>query len=387
MMLHALSSAYHNLMPASSYPFALLFLECDPEEVDVNVHPSKTEVRFRHGTFVHDFVRDTIRERLMESRPAPTFPVGPGTLPAAQPGAALPYSEFSQMIENQAPAAESLMDFAGGEDQAGPAQPQVEVDGQAGRPAPLPEFTLRPTRGPDPGLDFTAPPIEVSPGPPPSGKLSRHLDMHGDFPPEAIPPREISLSVLSDLRPLGQIHESFIIAAGRDGLWIIDQHVAHERILFEQVLKQRAAGRVEMQRLLMPVIVQLTPEQQIDYARIADELHASGFETEPFGNRTIAVKAAPAAVSGPELEKILFEVLEIAEAELRGPSLDGLRRGICASIACRAAIKINTRLDAAKMEWMLRSLAATDCPMSCPHGRPIALHYSTREILKAFHRI
>ena len=211
--------------------------------------------------------------------------------------------------------------------------------------------------------------------------------MHGEFPADAVPPPEMSLSVLSDLRPLGQIHESFIVAAGRDGLWIIDQHVAHERILFEQVMKQRAAGRVEMQRLLMPLILQLTAEQQIDYARIADELHASGFETEPFGNRTIAVKAAPAAVGAADLEKILFEILEIAEGELRGASLDDLRRGICASIACRAAIKINTRLDAAKMEWLLRALAATDCPMSCPHGRPIALHYSTREMLKAFHRI
>ena len=152
-------------------------------------------------------------------------------------------------------------------------------------------------------------------------------------------------------------------------------------------MKQRAAGRVEMQRLLMPLILQLTPEQQIDYARIADELHASGFETEPFGNRTIAVKAAPAAVGAADLEKILFEILEIAEGELRSASLDDLRRDICASIACRAAIKINTRLDAAKMEWLLRALAATDCPMSCPHGRPIAMHYSTREILKAFHRI
>jgi DNA mismatch repair protein MutL len=378
LLLHALSSAYHNLMPASAYPFALLFLACDAEEVDVNVHPSKTEVRFRHSSFIHDFVRDTIRERLMESRPAPTFsaaPAQPVAQPAVQAGAALPYSEFSQMIENQGPAA-SLVDPVG----VGAARPSSAEP-------PLPEFTLRPVRGPDPRLDFTAPPLEISPGPTPSGKLSRRLDMHGEFPPEAIPPPEMSLSVLSDLRPLGQIHESFIIAAGRDGLWIIDQHVAHERILFEQVMKQRAAGRVEMQRLLMPVILQLTAEQQIDYARIADELHASGFETEPFGNRTIAVKAAPAAVSGADLERILFEILEIADTELRGASLDDLRRGISASIACRAAIKINTRLDAAKMEWMLRALAATDCPMSCPHGRPIALHYSTREILKAFHRI
>jgi DNA mismatch repair protein MutL len=371
LIMHALTAAYHNLMPPAAYPFALLFLECDPEEVDVNVHPSKTEVRFRHGSFVHDFVRDSLRERLMEARPAPSFSPAPRTSPTPQPGAALPYSEFSQMIENEAPAGQS----------EGPETVAIAP------PADLPPFDLRPAPGPAQRLDFTAPPIEVTPGPPPSGKLQRNLDAHGEFPAEAVPPPEFSLSVLSELRPLGQIHESFIIAVGRDGLWIVDQHVAHERILFEQVMKQRAAGRVEMQRLLLPLIVQLTPEQQIDYARIADELHASGFETEPFGNRTIAIKAAPAAIGGADLEKILFEILEIAETELRGASLDDLRRNICASIACRAAIKINTRLDAAKMEWMLRALSQTDCPMSCPHGRPIALHYSTREILKAFHRI
>ncbi|MDR3702007.1 MAG: DNA mismatch repair endonuclease MutL [Candidatus Sulfopaludibacter sp.] len=380
LLLHALNSAYRNLMPASAYPFALLFLECDPAEVDVNVHPSKTEVRFRHGSFVHDFVRDTLRERLMESRPAPSFSPAPrpqgepaSSPPAVQPAAELPYSEFSQMIEDVGQWAPSEQDVPGALN--------------SGQAEGLPQFALRPTAAPPQRLDFSAPPLEVTPGPAPSGKLSRRLDEHGEFPPESIPPPEMSLSVLSDLRPLGQIHESFIIAAGRDGLWIIDQHVAHERILFEQVMKQRAAGRVEMQRLLMPVVLTLTPEQQIDYARIADELHASGFETEPFGNRTIAVKAAPAAVSASDLEKILFEILETAEDELRHASLEDLRRNICASIACRAAIKINTLLDSSKMAWLLRALAETDCPMSCPHGRPIAMHYSTREILKAFHRI
>jgi DNA mismatch repair protein MutL len=377
LVLHALSSAYYNLMPPSAYPFALLFLECDAEEVDVNVHPSKTEVRFRHGTFVHDFVRDTIRERLMESRPSNTFSPAPLPAPPAQPAAGLPYSEFSQMMENDQPVAARLV-----EPQTGAVSAVLDFTEPA-----MPEFTLRASAPPAARLDFSAPPIEVAPGPPPSGKLSRRLDMHGEFPPDAVPAPEMSLSALSDLRPLGQIHESFIIAAGRDGLWIIDQHVAHERILFEQVLKQRAAGRVETQRLLMPMILQLTPEQQIDYARIAEELHASGFETEPFGNRTIAVKAAPANVGPQDLERILFEILEIAENEMRSASLDDLRRNICASIACRAAIKINMRLDFTKMEWLLRALAATDCPMSCPHGRPIAMHYSTREILKAFHRI
>jgi DNA mismatch repair protein MutL len=195
------------------------------------------------------------------------------------------------------------------------------------------------------------------------------------------------MQVLADLRPLGQLHESFIVAAGRDGLWIIDQHVAHERILFERVLKQRAASAVERQQLLMPIVMELSAGQQLQYARIAEELETTGFETEPFGNRTIAIKAAPAAVSHGEIEKLVGEILEIAEGEFRHVSLDDLRRGIVASIACRAAIKINTRLDFAKMEYLLTALAATEYPMACPHGRPIALRYAMRDILRAFHRI
>ncbi len=212
-------------------------------------------------------------------------------------------------------------------------------------------------------------------------------DTHGPIFSDAYQPEPETLDALKDLRPLGQIHDSFIIAAGRDGLWIIDQHVAHERILFEQVLAARSSGSVESQRLLVPHVIQLTAAQQIEFARIADELNALGFEAEPFGNRTIAVKAAPAGMAAGEIEKVLFEILEIAERELRHASLDDLRRAMAASIACRAAIKINMRLEPAKIEWLLRALAATQCPMSCPHGRPIALRYPTRDILKNFHRI
>ena len=153
------------------------------------------------------------------------------------------------------------------------------------------------------------------------------------------------MTALSDLRPLGQIHDSFIIAAGRDGLWIIDQHVAHERILFEKVLRQQARGGVERQQLLMPILLDLTAGQQIEYARIADELQRSGFDSEPFGNRTIAVKGAPAGVGPAEIEKLVFEILEMAEGDASKVSLDDVRRSMAASIACRAAIKINMRLD------------------------------------------
>ena len=128
---------------------------------------------------------------------------------------------------------------------------------------------------------------------------------------------------------------------------------------------------MESQHLLMPLILQLTAEQQIEYARIADELNAIGFETEPFGNRTIAVKAAPGGASRPaDLEKVLFEILEIAEGELRGVSIDDLRRGIAASIACRAAIKVNMRLDQTKMDWLLRSARRHRLPHELPARPP-----------------
>jgi DNA mismatch repair protein MutL len=341
LLLHALSAAYYNLMPPACYPFALLFLDCDAEEVDVNVHPAKTEVRFRHGPFVHDFVRDAIRDRLIASRPVSGLPLPPQREP--QPAATLPYSEYTQRIEDEF-----------GKMQAG--RPTL--------PEELPVFTLRPTDTP---LRLAVP------------------DTHGSMP---VPNEGTdSLASLPDLRPLGQIHDSFIIAAGRDGLWIIDQHVAHERILFEKVLRQQAENRVERQQLLMPIVLDLTAAQQIEYARLADELNRSGFDTEPFGNRTIAVKAAPAGIGPGDIEKLVYEILEIAEGELRKLSLDDLRRGMAATIACRAAIKVNMRLDQSKMEWLLQALAATDCPMSCPHGRPIALRYSMREILRSFHRI
>jgi DNA mismatch repair protein MutL len=370
VLLHALSAAYHNLMPPGCYPFALLFLNCDPSEVDVNVHPSKTEVRFRHGSAVHDSVRDVVREILMESRPVSKIPL-PASSPVPQKrveapvqrAAALPFSEYSVMTEMEEPA---VSEIPVSDEALEGAVPEVEV------PAVVTPVRSWPA-GPMPAAAKT---------------LQRIPDTHGGLDGLAADWERVdSLGALADLRPLGQLHDSFIVAAGRDGLWIIDQHVAHERILFEQVLKQRTAGHVEIQQLLMPIVLQLTPGQEFEYARIADELNAYGFETEPFGQRTIAIKSSPAGVGQGDIEKIVFEILEIAESEFRSASLDEIRRSVCATIACRAAIKINMRLEPKKIDWLLRALAACEYPMTCPHGRPIALRYSTKDILKSFHRI
>lgn len=389
VLLHAISAAYHNLMPPGCYPFALLFLNCDPGEVDVNVHPSKTEVRFRHSGLVHDFVRDAIRDSLMHHRPVSSIPLP--TSPAVireqdaplqmetrvevQRAAELPFSEFTARV--QAFSDLSVMPEISRQDEnifvadtEDASLPEFHVATSATSPAVLPQQATVPT-------DIAKPKA-----------MSRVPDTHGALDQlSADWDRVDSLEVLPQLRPLGQLHESFIVAAGRDGLWIIDQHVAHERILFEQVLRQRAAGTTEIQQLLMPLVLQLTPAQQFEYARIADELNAYGFESEPFGQRTIAIKAVPAGVRTEDVEKIVTEILEIAENELRSASLDEIRRNVSATIACRAAIKINTPLEATKIGWLLRALAACEYPMTCPHGRPIALRYSTKDILKSFHRI
>ena len=148
-----------------------------------------------------------------------------------------------------------------------------------------------------------------------------------------------SLHGLASLRPLGQLRESFILAVNQEGLWIIDQHVAHERILFERVLRQRRVAQVERQRLLMPMLIDLLPAQMVTFAGIAQELEGNGFEAEPFGPRTIAIKAAPAGLEGSEFERMLVEVLEQAGSPEQAENLEAARSRIAASIACHAAIK------------------------------------------------
>src|SRR6202012_1644859 len=203
----------------------------------------------------------------------------------------------------------------------------------------------------------------------------------------AAPQQADTLTALSSLKPLGQLRDSFILATNEEGLWIIDQHVAHERILFEKILRERDTEKIQRQRLLMPLLIDLLPAQLITFSEISEELERNGFEAEPFGPRTLAVKAAPVGLEGKELERMLEEVLGVTEKSAQVENEDLRRTRIAASIACHAAVKVNMPLEAAKIDWLLRELAKTEHPTSCPHGRPIALRYSLKEIQRAFQRI
>jgi len=365
LIQHAMTEAYRNVIPPSVFPVVLLFLELPSGEVDVNVHPSKTEVRFRQQTLLHDFVRDSVRAALVKARPVPQFVTEMTARPTATP--------------SLTPGARTTVDIAAWRAAYVTAAPP----GFALQPPALPPITERLQFGGDgitveanAALALARAPEPVLPGNGCAPPIQEEPDALSDLAPS-----------ISSLRCLGQIRESFILAVDEQGLWIIDQHVAHERVLFEKVLKQRAAETVESQRLLMPLVLELTPAQQAVFSEISQELARNGFEVEPFGTRSIVVKLAPAGIDGPQVEHLLHELLDQVSREEQAINLEQLCTRIAASIACHAAIKVNMPLEQNKMEWLLNQLARTECPMSCPHGRPVLLRYSIQDIQKAFKRI
>jgi DNA mismatch repair protein MutL len=362
LVLHALTDAYRNIIPPTSFPVVLLFLDMPPQEVDVNVHPAKTEVRFRQPSFVHDFIRDTVRTTLMTARPAASFAAALESAPQASASLLIDVSPMP------GPPGDTVFSPR--------AQPESEADPSA---ADADSFTLHPPAVPaSPGrLAFSDQGIAV-------GYDSAVVTADAPFAEEA---PAATLNALATLKPLGQLRDSFILAANDEGLWIIDQHVAHERVLFEKILRERETEQVQRQRLLMPMLVDLLPAQMVSFAAIARELDLNGFEAEPFGPRTLAIKAAPVGLEGRELERMLEEVLAVPEREQQTENAETRRRRIAASIACHAAIKVNMPLEPTKIDWLLKELGKTEHPTSCPHGRPIALRYSHKEIQRAFQRI
>jgi DNA mismatch repair protein MutL len=399
VLLHAISEAYRNILPPSVFPAVLLFVDLPHEEVDVNVHPSKIEVRFRHSQFVHDFTRDAIRQALSHARPIANFPEAFGmSVPATTAvGAAAGFGlgrgfgaveSFSNGPVPSVPGvpAAVIPPMATGFDSA--AAPAIAAGGNSEGGFELTGVPIRPEAQ---RLRFdNAEGISYGVGSGPFFEKSG-AQIAEQFNEAAAngqgSDRAATAESLTDLKPLGQVNASFIVAVNSEGLWIIDQHVAHERILFEQHLKARREGQMTGQRMLMPHIVELTPRQEVIFAQISDELAANGFEVSQMGPRSVAIQATPAGISAADAEKLLVEILDGVERENQAISMDWLQSRIAATTSCHAAIKINMPLDQPKMEWLLAALAKTEAPMSCPHGRPVVLRYSVREIERAFHRI
>jgi DNA mismatch repair protein MutL len=339
IIMHAVGEAYRNMLPSGTFPVAILFLSVPYEDVDVNVHPAKTEVRFKHQGFIHDSIRDTIVSGLTSDK----------TIVAMQ-NAGDPSSPYGL-----------------------PDAPSRVPDSWAGDdPILNAPFALQ---APPIVLEGQARSLELSYGRSENPAATPMVPAYADFD-----------RVKREVHPLGQLRDSFIVATDLTGLILIDQHVAHERVLFENYLRQKLAGSLEVQRLLMPIVVELPPRQLVILENIIPELTQNGFEVEPFGPKTIAVKTAPAILKAGAVEKLLRELLDGLERETQVMNIEALKRKIAATVSCHAAIKINTPLDATKMRWLVGELMKTDVPTVCPHGRPIILRYDLREIERAFKR-
>ncbi len=340
---HAIIEAYSNASIKERSPEVHLFLEIPADRVDVNVHPTKAEVRFRDQSFVHEAVKHAV-----------TDAIGKGVVPELQllPDGYRVSEPVSQSIPGVLSGGIYPSRWAG----AGTLG-ALGASGAMGALGALGAADVHPmTENPTPGTSNVEPRAEN---------------------PEPLKP----------LMPLGQFRDTFIIAVDVDGIAIIDQHVAHERVLFERLMERLTAGRLESQRLLEPLLVELSPESRQALLNHAEDLDRLGFAVDEFGGDTLRLTAVPAVLGREDAVVALRALAEDLEGLDRGREVGDALRRIAATTACHAAVKANYPLTHEKMLHILEELRRTAYSTVCPHGRPVMLRLTRREIEKNFQRI
>jgi len=366
----ALSEAYRSMMPSGTYPAAVLFIEASPTEVDVNVHPAKTEVRFLHEGAVLAFVRDAVAEALRSTQP---ITLAPGVARARAEES--PHSDerrsWAAETTNGGRAKEEPRSGGGAYVDARGA-PEANVAAVGSREL-IEQANVKYAERPEAPGDVVADPRWAT------DSMSPNI--------EAAPPESTTLPGFGHgIKPLGQIRDSYIVATDEEGLLLVDQHVAHERVLFEQFRDARLARAAGLQPLLIPATIELSPSEAEAFSVVEGELENIGVETMRLSGRTIAIKTAPAGLGPDDVLAVVREVLTVVERERRTPTLERIRDGIAAELACKAAIKVNMPLTEEKMQWLIDELMKTQNPMTCPHGRPIMMRMGLRDIERGFKR-
>lgn len=311
-LAYAVIQAYHTMLPEGRFPVAVLLLEMDPSEVDVNVHPAKSEVRFRNPSLVFSETQRAVRRVLVARAPVPEMRVP---------------QQVAQAPETERFRALSQLGLE--------AQRTGDVEAVRAPAYPVPE--------------------------------------RADPAARALPP----------LRVLGQLAQMYIIAEGPDGLYLIDQHAAHERVMYDQLMAQKAAAKVAVQPLLDPLPVELTPLQMSTLEETLGDLAALGFEIEPFGEGTCLVRAVPAAITGNDIAGVLRDTLNELGQE-PPPPVQGHR--VTAVVACHGAVRAGKTLTHEEMRALVEQLEQSDLPRTCPHGRPTVLHLSMGLLAREFGR-
>jgi DNA mismatch repair protein MutL len=370
----ALDEAYKTLTPEKRYPACILLVGIDPRQVDVNVHPAKIEVRFQREQAVFEAVVNAIRAALLQH----------GMIPSALP----PSESRGQAITPaRPPDAETihqiLMQRAGlapAEAVGTPARPETHA--HAGETPARPETPANASETPaSPGMPAGVDPF-VS---------AAHAVALADETPLLLETEPLQTThlpfahLLDDLQILGQVRNTYIVASTRQGLVLIDQHVAHERVLYEQLCYKRGALPIPKQHLLTPETLQLSRRDALLLQEKLPELEAIGFELEPFGVDTYLIRAVPAALKGDPVQTLRDIVDELVELSV-SKRLPVAREQIWITTACKLAVKAGDPLSMPEMRKLIEDLARTENPYLCPHGRPITIILTWQEIERKFKR-
>jgi len=311
----AIGEAYQGMLPVGRHPFAIIEIRLPPEDVDVNVHPTKAEVRFRDERAVFAVVQRAVRRTLSDRSPVP------GVEPAA-PSLSAPPAFLSKS----------------GETAAFGVPPTISFQPQESRPAPQ----------------------------------------------VATSEQQSLMAGLPVLRPVGQLGNTYVVAEGPDGMYLVDQHAAHERVLYERFLRQQREGVKDVQPLLQPLPVELTARQRSLVEAFGEELAAMGLDIEPFGDGAFVVRGVPPAMTGRDTSRALPELLDLLGRE-DGPKEEPAHR-VAASLACHGSVRAGQTMTDEEQRELLQSLESCEHPRTCPHGRPTMVHMSADALAKQFRR-
>ena len=412
-----LLEGFRAVLPHGVYPVAFLFLEIPFEELDVNVHPSKTEVRFRRSEAVKETISEAIRGALANAGIVPNREqmsepsavaggfngVNAQLSPDENRFTEQPKIEFevannkseikspltNQQFSNEKPQTDSINNPL----------PETEVfsndfEQRAREKRENSEFRIQNSEFENRFPETFSPAENLKSRTENQNSISEALStQHSALNtpivdsaakiPKAVEPETLSSS---KIRPLSQLHDSFIIAVDDEGLLLIDQHVAHERILFDKFRRKETARKIESQNLLLPETIDLSPAQAAAFDIVETELENLGFALMKLSGRTVAVKAVPTDLPASEVRNLLAEILDTVDREKFGAARANLHDNIAASLACKAAVKINMKLTLEKMQWLIDKLLTTSSPTTCPHGRPVILRLTMKDIERGFHR-
>jgi DNA mismatch repair protein MutL len=362
MLARAISQAYETAIPRGRYPAVFLFVEVRHEDVDVNVHPMKTEVRFRNPGALFEVVYHALRERLADQtaqrQSRPSLPAG---TPAA-PGGSVP-----------------------GHDTAGALQGSSAVAAQSGLPR-LPEAAVyRPAQEAGDVAD-DRPLRLVADSASAAFASQRPLNLGYASRPEHDSPREHAIPIYSELRILGQVFAGYIALEDEDGILLVDQHAAHERVTFEKLRAELKNGGIEVQAMLAPVTVDLNPARAAAVQASLSELQAIGFDVEPFGPATLVLKGVPAVFASEDGARLLSDMIDSMGEHGFRPARDGAFEDLLKQMACHGSVRVGRALEEREIRELLAELDRTEFKTNCPHGRPVHIRFARGQIERMFRR-